>query len=599
MAIVKLKKVSILGDASQKEVAVKALQSFGKLHIISLGDGENNAGVTELPSEELRKALRYLEESPIRRKQVPFSEDLNLEDIVSRVRANQLRKREYTDKYDKLLEREEILRPWGNFELPPLNDLAGHSLWFYILPHKHMKLLENLNYPWQIVHQNHSRVWLVIVSKEEPPADILPVDRFHTGKYSLSHITKQRIQAELDLEDIEVERQQLTRYISVIKRQRARAIDKTNLGIALGSGLDLDKLFVLQAWIAANAIAALNKLAREYQFAVYEEAVSADDQPPTLLSNPQIVRGGETLVNFYQMPAYSAWDPSFILFVSFSLFFAMILSDAAYSLILAFGLLASWHKLGKTDIGRNLRPLLSSLCMTSLVWGMLVGSYFGKSPSEASLLNKIHIIDINDFDSMMMLSIACGLIHILLANMQQVIRFGLSAKSFMHLGWILVLAAGAIVGLTYEEQSTTGSLYGYGLGICGLVLVFIGGGERKIRNAWDLLIRVLEGLKSLTGITSIFGDVLSYLRLFALGLASASLALTFNDLADKAFASEGGFGVLMGLLILIIGHALNLFLAIVSGVVHGLRLNFIEFYKWGLDGEGHPFKAFKKREYSR
>jgi V/A-type H+-transporting ATPase subunit I len=107
---------------------------------------------------------------------------------------------------------------------------------------------------------------------------------------------------------------------------------------------------------------------------------------------------------------------------------------------------------------------------------------------------------------------------------------------------------------------------------------------------------VIEGLRALTDITKAFGDVLSYLRLFALGLASASLALTFNGLAHQVAAVYPGIGVLLALLILLVGHGLNLALSLMSGVVHGLRLNFIEFYNWGLSEEGYPFKAFARRE---
>ena len=93
-----------------------------------------------------------------------------------------------------------------------------------------------------------------------------------------------------------------------------------------------------------------------------------------------------------------------------------------------------------------------------------------------------------------------------------------------------------------------------------------------------------------------FGDVLSYMRLFALGLASASLALTFNDLAAGARNALPGLGVLVGGLILVLGHTLNLALGVMSGVVHGLRLNFIEFYNWGLPEEGMAFRRFARKE---
>jgi V/A-type H+-transporting ATPase subunit I len=127
----------------------------------------------------------------------------------------------------------------------------------------------------------------------------------------------------------------------------------------------------------------------------------------------------------------------------------------------------------------------------------------------------------------------------------------------------------------------------------GIVLFF--SSDRTIKTPKDALWQILDGLKNITGITKIFGDILSYMRLFALGLASASLALTFNQLAEQVYSSASGLGLLLSLLILIFGHTLNLMLCLMSGVVHGLRLNFIEFYNWSVSDEGYAFKAFSKK----
>jgi V/A-type H+-transporting ATPase subunit I len=129
----------------------------------------------------------------------------------------------------------------------------------------------------------------------------------------------------------------------------------------------------------------------------------------------------------------------------------------------------------------------------------------------------------------------------------------------------------------------------------GLLAVFAFASERAVRDLRSVLLRLLDGMRALTGVTRVFGDVLSYLRLFALGLASASLALTFNDLAQQA-SQVRGMGLLFAILILLVGHLLNLLLALMSGVVHGLRLNYIEFYNWALSGEGYAFQPFKKKE---
>ncbi|MGD8825315.1 MAG: hypothetical protein PVI24_10065, partial [Myxococcales bacterium] len=128
------------------------------------------------------------------------------------------------------------------------------------------------------------------------------------------------------------------------------------------------------------------------------------------------------------------------------------------------------------------------------------------------------------------------------------------------------------------------------LAVVGLVLVFAfsGYGARPLS-------RLGMGLVGLTRITAAFGDVLSYLRLFALGLASASLAIAFNNMATSTREAIPGLGLLVALLILVVGHTLNLVLAVAGGFIHGLRLNVIEFFNWSLPEEGALFRPFKKK----
>jgi V/A-type H+-transporting ATPase subunit I len=198
---------------------------------------------------------------------------------------------------------------------------------------------------------------------------------------------------------------------------------------------------------------------------------------------------------------------------------------------------------------------------------------------------------------MMRLSVTIGVLHIALANGIMAWQYWGDNRSKVSLGWIAAAFGGLLIWLGMEEGGTTHLIYRLGIAAlaAGLLAVFIFGSERPIRNAIDLLWRTLEGLSALTNVTKIFGDVLSYLRLFALGLASASLALTFNDLASQVAEAHPGMGLLFSLLILLVGHLLNILLSLMSGVVHGLRLNFIEFYNWGLSEEGYPFRAFSKR----
>jgi V/A-type H+-transporting ATPase subunit I len=110
----------------------------------------------------------------------------------------------------------------------------------------------------------------------------------------------------------------------------------------------------------------------------------------------------------------------------------------------------------------------------------------------------------------------------------------------------------------------------------------------------QLLGRLVDGLTGLLELSKAFGDVLSYMRLFALGLAAVKLAEVFNHMAATAFESKGA-GVLLGVLILLVGHSINFAMGIMGGVVHALRLNLIEFFNWSLREEGQHFEALMKK----
>jgi V/A-type H+-transporting ATPase subunit I len=122
-----------------------------------------------------------------------------------------------------------------------------------------------------------------------------------------------------------------------------------------------------------------------------------------------------------------------------------------------------------------------------------------------------------------------------------------------------------------------------------MVLFFSGTGKPPLSRA-------LGGLLALTKVTSAFGDTLSYLRLFALGLASASLAAAFNDMAGQIRHALPGVGLMLALAVLLLGHGLNFVLCVSSAVIHGLRLNVIEFLNWGLTEEGSLFRPFRRKE---
>jgi V/A-type H+-transporting ATPase subunit I len=285
------------------------------------------------------------------------------------------------------------------------------------------------------------------------------------------------------------------------------------------------------------------------------------------------------------------WDPSKAVFIAFAIFFGMIFSDAGYGLVLGIGTLAAWRRLGRVPGGP--RGLLVALVISSVAYGVLVGSYFGLEPSPGSWLAAAHVLHAGDQGLMMLISIGVGVAHLSLANLVTAWRRRSSLSAMGPLGWTCVLVGGYWAGLARSHPNLA-RLGFWGVGL-GLALVLLFSSQHPFRLApRALLSRLLEGLKGLTEVSKVFGDVLSYLRLFALGLAAIKLAEAFNDLAAGSFALRG-VGVLLGIVVLVVGHVINLAMGIMGGVVHGLRLNVIEFFNWSLPEEGERFRAFSRK----
>jgi V/A-type H+-transporting ATPase subunit I len=199
---------------------------------------------------------------------------------------------------------------------------------------------------------------------------------------------------------------------------------------------------------------------------------------------------------------------------------------------------------------------------------------------------------------MMGLSIAVGCAHLALAHALGAWHRRRSVRALASLGWIAIIAGAFVwwLGASASPDWTTVEIAAQGAIGCGALCVLLFSSRRGLHRPRDAVRLLLDGLLALTGLSRAFGDVLSYLRLFALGLASAYLAITFNRLAVEIHNSVPGVGLLLSALVLLLGHLLNFALAVASGIVHGLRLNLIEFLNWSLQGDGYPFRAFEKKE---
>ncbi|PSW18438.1 V-type ATP synthase subunit I [Photobacterium sanctipauli] len=600
MSIKQLKRLTLGGQASRRDEILMALQALGCMHLIPLSEdnAQANRPLAMQQPTDASEALAWLSRVERRRRPVKDKALVEIDDLVAQILENKQHIRQMQDKRDLLMERHQLLRPWGEFELPELGSLNGLRFWFYVLPLKKSAALSKIELPWQEIHRDQKNAYIVVVSESEPDSSILPVERSRVGSESLSNVEEQIEISEQHLEDLYAEREALTRWIYPLSQSLAASQDHAELLLASSGVQDEGEFFLVQGWMPADAEDSIIELAEVYGSAVVFEEPSATDEPPTLLENSELTGGGAEAMGFFQTPNYRAWDPGNLVFYSFSLFFAMIMNDAMYSAILGLIILFFRDKFNQSQEGQRLKNLGLFMSGVGIVWGILAGSYFGTTPSEGSFWGFFNIIDMNDYGAMMKLSVFIGVMHLIVANVMTAYINRTHKRALAPLGWAALMFGGMVYwfGMTGTIWAGLGKFFGviFMLGGAGLVCVF--SSDRPIDTRKGLILRILDGAKAIYNITSAFGDILSYMRLFALGLSGASLAMTFNSLAGQAVAAQPVSGVLFGGLILLLGHVLNFALCVMSGVVHGMRLNVIEFVNWGLSDEGYPFKAFRKKE---
>jgi len=599
VSVTTLKKVTLFGLTGEKESILDKMQSMGCMHLIALAEKSTVHEPIDIGRhEEVCKALKYMQSCPKKRHQVLDDQTFDLNQCIDRVLHNQRRLINIENQYKFLRQRISVMEPWGDFHLPKIEEIGGFRFWFYRVPVGKIKKVLAKNLIWQIVYRDLRYVYIVVLSKDGPPFDAMPVPRLHLGSIPLSQLRKLMDDILLEIEDLRAERESLTRWIFMIGKNLAHTENIASLTRAKGQTIDRDGIFFVQAWLPCRSLERLVTFTKNQHLALMAEDPAANELPPTLLENPKLLSGAEDLVNFYQTPGYYSCDPSIVLFFSFSLFFAMIIGDAGYAFLLGLGLLVFWRPLRRTELYRRMYNLAFAVIIASIIWGALMGSYFGISPPSASLMAWLKIFDIHDTKAMMKLSITIGIVHLIMANGCKAWHCRGRSIALVPLGWIAVIIGGDIL---WSSQRVSGfainlSTAGWVILGCGLFTVFLFSSDRTIRQPVDLLWKILDGAKGITKLSKIFGDLLSYLRLFALGLASSSLALIFNHNAAHALRAQTGMNILTCLLIWITGHSLNLLMCLMSGIVHGLRLNFIEYFAWSVSEEGYSFKTFSKKD---
>ncbi|MFJ1267440.1 V-type ATP synthase subunit I [Legionella lytica] len=595
MSIAAFKKVTLLGLSGCKSEILRALQKLGCLQLITINAANKSALTSSSTTlhDQIKASLRYIQDSPEQGTPRLFWKNSNPDHVVKQILENQQALRDCIDQRDFLRERIRGLSEWGHFRFPVEADLHGIKLWFYKIPLKYLAILPK-DRPLQELYRNNLFIYVVILAEEEPQEESFSSYRIHTGAIALNDLFEELDELNEQIEDLIEERRSLTRFRYLLAKKVAQFADRSELQKASEKTMEHQEFFVLQGWIPEAQASAVCAFCNEHQIGLTIDEPEAGELPPTLLESSPWLKGGQELVRFYQTPGYHALDPSISVFFSFAIFFAIILADAGYGLILALFTFLGWKHLGKYNVGQWLRPLLVVICIFSIIYGVMLGSYWGVEPKKGTFLASLHLLDIHNFKNMMIFTILIGCLHICIGCGMRIWFAHHLNEKLQALGFILLISAVLLFSAGSIQHTELLTHLGIFLVIPSILMIMIFASNEPVTNFTSFAKRVMYGAASIVELPSLFGDVLSYLRLFALGLAGASMAITFNTIAQTIAPTSW----VLAFIVLIAGQALNFGLCLMSAVIHGLRLNYIEFFKWSVKEDGYNYQPFKKQEIS-
>lgn len=407
-------------------------------------------------------------------------------------------------------------------------------------------------------------------------------------------------------------------------------------GVDLPAGI---AIFAVEVYVPETKIAAFKELLEKKSLNAEEIAIDKGEKIPTYMENQGLGKIGEDIIKIYDVPSTTDKDPSRWVLWSFIFFFSIIVADGGYGfLYLGLAVFLRYKFPSWKGFKKRFVQLLALISTGVILWGLLTSSFFGLEISPKSALSKISIVQrmavqkaqyhiehhdevylaivdkhpemvqqtdpekfllegpppttesrekyevLNDFcqSVMMELSLLIGVLHISLSFLRYVRR------NYSAIGWVALLFGGY---LFFPSMLNATSLVQY-LGIMnaplahavGLQLIYGGLGVALflalIQKGW-------AGFGEIAHVVQVFADVLSYLRLYALSLAGTIVAETFNDIGSDV-------GLVVGFIIVLLGHGVNVLLGAQAGVIHGLRLNFIEWYHYSFEGGGVLFAPLKK-----
>lgn len=497
----------------------------------------------------------------------------------------------------KGLEKEiDNLRGWGYYDIETIKKLeeAGVPLHFHLLSRKAFKAEWEKEYALRVIKREKNRLRFVVAGEDPLPGEIPAPTGSLKDKEKELRDRKKHYQVVLSRIAGAKER------IGELQERKAEALADLDLFLAETAAVPAaeDTIITLVGYAPTVNDAEVTKaLDKTGVFYLKEEAV-AQDNPPITFRNNKFVKMFEVLTDMYGRPAYDGFDPTPFIAIFFMLFFALCMGDAGYGLVLIVaGLL-----LGKVPSFKSLAPLVTTLGAATVVVGFFLHTFFSVDIAQWAIFEPVKFLFLPDeiagYAGGMVLSIVVGIIHLSLAMVVKAVQ-AVKVKgwyaSLGTLGWTLLIVGGILVGALALIGVLSSEITKWVIIVLGAlsalgIFVFNDPKRNKLANVgmglWD----------TYNTATGLLGDVLSYLRLYALGLAGSMLGMAFNDMGQMVLGD--GSNALTWIpfaLMVLIGHTLNIAMCALGAFVHPLRLNFLEFFKnSGYEAKGRSYNPLKK-----
>ncbi len=605
--ITKMKKLTFLVYHKEYEEFLNSLRELGVVHIVEKQQGA--ADNTELQENirlfnRLAATLKLLQNQKHEKNAVIATEGGTAArgmQVLDEVDALQTEHGKLSQQLQSYAKEKEVLEVWGNFEPTGIQKLkdAGYIIGFYSCSEGNYKEEWETEYNAMIVNRISSKVFFVTVTKAGQEVD-LDVEQAKLPAYSLSRLealydtTEQAIEgnekklvalSETDIPSLKAALKELQSQIE---------FSKVVLSSEQTAG---DKLMLIEGWAPAYSKVEIEAYLNDAH--VYYEITDPmpGDNVPIRLNNKGFFAWFEPICKLYMLPKYNELDLTPFFAPFFMVFFGLCLGDSGYGLFLFLGATA-YRLLAKkvTPSMKSIISLIQVLSASTFFCGLLTGTFFGANIYDLDwpIVQRLKHAVLMDNNDMFRLSLILGVIQILfgmvLKAVNQTIQFGFK-YAIATIGWIILLVSTAVSALfsSSELLSMGGTAYKVVLCISGaMIFLFNAPGKNIFMNIglglWD----------SYNMVTGLLGDVLSYVRLFALGLSGGILAGVFNSLAVGMSPDNVIAGPIVMVLIFVIGHAINMFMNVLGAMVHPMRLTFVEFFKnSGYEGGGKEYKPFK------